>query len=177
VTVHRFTFLPQVAARGRLVVTEGVIEATARMLQSFHDESIPHEGLVYWAGRIVRGSSYVLSAIVPECDHGPGRVMADERSIGEVARQARAMQLALVAQVHSHPDDDTRHSDGDDQLILMPFEGMFSLVIGMYGAGGMTPEDGAGLHQFQDGRWVRVSPTSDVLVVVPSTKDLRHERW
>lgn len=180
-TVHRFTFLPEAPARGRLVVAADVLEATARTLrtfrgETFHGHSLPHEGLVYWAGRIIGGSSYVLSAIVPECDHGPGRVMADEHSVGEIARHARAMQLALIAQVHSHPDDDTRHSDGDDQLILMPFEGMFSLVVGTYGEGAMTPEQGAGLHQFQDGRWVRVKPSSGVLVVVPSTKDLRHER-
>jgi hypothetical protein len=176
VTVHRFTLLPEAPARGRLVVAEDVVTSTRRALRTFRGKRGPHEGLVYWTGRVVGGSSYVLCAIVPDCDHGPGRVMADEHSIGEVARHARSMQLALIAQVHSHPDDDTRHSDGDDQLILMPFEGMFSLVVGTYGVGEMTPEHGAGLHQFQDGRWVRVEPTSGVLVVVSSIKDLRHER-
>lgn len=175
-TVHRFTLLPEAPARGRLVVAEDVVTATGRTLRTFRGKRGPHEGLVYWTGRVVAGSSYVLSAIVPDCEHGPGRVMADEHSISEVATQARAMQLALIAQVHSHPDEDTRHSDGDDQLVLMPFEGMFSLVIGTYGEGEMTPERGAGLHQFQDGRWVRVEPMPGVLVVVPSMKDLRHER-
>jgi len=77
--------------------------------------------------------------------------------------------LGVVAQVHSHPGDDTRHSQGDDELVLMPFEGMFSLVVGRYGAGGITLEAGVGLHQFQDGRWVQVpSSCSSAVLFVPT---------
>jgi hypothetical protein len=50
----------------------------------------------------------------------------------------------------------------------MPFEGMFSAVIGDYGHGGMHPYDGAGLHQFQDGRWVLVSQSEPALIIVPT---------
>jgi proteasome lid subunit RPN8/RPN11 len=152
-----------------------VVNDTARALRTFGGDGREHEGLVYWTGRIVGDSTYVLSAIVPKCQHAPYRVMAAEQSIGEAASLARMSRLGIVAQVHSHPDDDTRHSDGDDQLILMPFEGMFSLVIGSYGHGGMTPDAGAGLHQFQDGEWIRVAPSTGVMVVVPSIKDLRDE--
>jgi hypothetical protein len=68
--------------------------------------------------------------------------------------------------VHSHPGNDTRHSDGDDQLILMPYQGMFSLVVGDYGHGGHLQAESFGLHQFQEGRWVHV--TNDALIVVPA---------
>jgi len=53
-----------------------------------------------------------------------------------MGRAARRLGLAVMAQVHSHPGADTRHSDGDDELIVLPREGMFSLVIGRYGASG-----------------------------------------
>ena len=76
--------------------------------------------------------------------------------------------LAVVAQVHSHPGSDTRHSDGDDKLILMPYEGMFSLVVANYGDGGLLTSEGASLHQYQDRRWVLITaPTSDTLIIVP----------
>ncbi len=52
-----------------------------------------------------------------------------------MGRAARRLGLAVMAQVHSHPGADTRHSDGDDELIVLPREGMFSLVIGRYGEG------------------------------------------
>jgi proteasome lid subunit RPN8/RPN11 len=77
--------------------------------------------------------------------------------MGAAADTARSFGLGIVAQVHSHPGSDTRHSDGDDRLVFMPFEGMFSLVVGQYGDGDIDPRGGAGLHQFQDGRWVRIS--------------------
>ena len=73
-----------------------------------------------------------------------------------------------MAQVHSHPGGDTRHSDGDDDLVLMPFEGMFSLVVADYGRGSLLPESGAGLHQYQDGRWVAIDQMEQALVAIPS---------
>ena len=76
--------------------------------------------------------------------------------------------LALLAQVHSHPGVDTRHSDADDNLVLMAREAMFSVVVAHYGDGGITPAEGAGIHQFQDGRWVQVSDTDTSLIIVPT---------
>jgi hypothetical protein len=35
---------------------------------------------------------------------------------------------------------------------------MFSLVVAEYGDGELLPECGAGLHQFQNGRWVWIDP-------------------
>jgi proteasome lid subunit RPN8/RPN11 len=110
-----------------------------------------------------------MSAAVPVSDHGPQHVLIAEAEVGRMSRRARSMGLAIVAQVHSHPGHDTRHSDGDDTLILMPFEGLFSLVVGRYGDGSLLPAEGAGLHQYQDRRWVLISPPSlDTLVAVPA---------
>jgi proteasome lid subunit RPN8/RPN11 len=93
-------------------------------------------------------------------------VFIEAGEVGRMARQVRPHGLAIIAQVHSHPGRDTRHSDGDDKLVLMPFEGMFSLVVADYGAGGLEPANGAGLHQYQDGRWVQVSPTAGAFILV-----------
>jgi proteasome lid subunit RPN8/RPN11 len=92
--------------------------------------------------------------------------MTNEAAAGAAARTARALRLGVVAQVHSHPGLDTRHSDGDDDLVLMPFNGMFSLVVARYGEGSLLPEQGAGLHQFQDGRWVQIRQPDPALMVV-----------
>jgi proteasome lid subunit RPN8/RPN11 len=173
--VHRTKPLPVAAARGRLVVTEAVVKATIRALRTFvGGDGEPHEGLVYWAGRIVGVDTYALAVVVPECKHGPLGVLADAGAMGTVAEEARAYRLAIIAQVHSHPGDDTRHSDGDDELVFMPFEGMFSLVVARYGKGAIEPQEGAGLHQFQDGRWVEIDRRDNVLIVVPSALELRN---
>lgn len=174
-TVHRLRPLPIARARGRLVVAHSVIEETNNALRGFRSDSGQrHEGLVFWAGRVIGPDSYVLAAIVPRCEHGPYRVFATEATMGAVARAARQQQLGLVAQVHSHPGNDTRHSDGDDDMIFMPFEGMFSLVVARYGDGSVLPEEGSGLHQFQDGRWVKIEAIEGPLVCVPPRLETRN---
>jgi proteasome lid subunit RPN8/RPN11 len=156
-------------ATGLLVVNENVIRHTREALRAFGDGAGErHEGLVFWAGRNIGTNSYVLAAIVPECDHEPFRVVASPSQIGDVARAARKLGLGIISQVHSHPDFDTRHSDGDDELVFMPYEGMFSLVIAEYGDGSFDPNGGAALHQYQNGEWVEVGNAAEAFRIAPS---------
>ena len=143
---HRMRPLLERPATGRLVVAEPVLNRTRELLQQAGARMPPHEGLVWWFGRRTGTDTLVLACHRPPCRSGPLFVLTDEFAAGSAARAARAARLGLVAQVHSHPGADTRHSDGDDDIVLMPFEGMFSLVVAEYGGGGMVPADGAGLH-------------------------------
>lgn len=155
-SVHRLTPLPTGPAIGKLLVAEAVVAPTLTALRNSAGEDGPHEGLVLWLGRCIGKTSLVLAAYVPPLDTGWGHVFIGETAVGRAARAARTLGLGVVAQVHSHPGSDTRHSDGDDRLVLMPFEGMFSLVVSRYGHGSLFPARGAGLHQYQSGRWVKV---------------------
>ena len=166
-SLHRTKPLPQAAANGHLIVTEAVATATVRILQASGDENGPHEGLAWWLGRNIDADTLVLAVHAPETDSGPTWVFVDEAATGIASRAARKLDLGVIAQVHSHPGDDTRHSDGDDDLIVLPYEGMFSLVVPRYGTGSIRPEHGAGLHQFQAGRWVQVDPVAGVMIIVP----------
>lgn len=168
-SVYRLTPLPEGKIRGRLIVPVDVAERTGAALQRSRGVDGPHEGIVYWCGRRIGAEALVMSAFVPRSDHGAQRVMVSERDVGRMSRCARKFGVSIVAQVHSHPGDDTRHSDGDDTLVLMPFEDMFSLVVGRYGEGSILPREGAGLHQYQDGRWVRITVgDEDPLLLVPA---------
>lgn len=167
-SVHRTKPLAELRARGRRIVAQSVIQRTQELLRPA-DYGVPaHEALVWWLGRQAGGDTIVVACHRPPCHSGPQFVKADEAATGHAARAARAMRLGIVAQVHSHPGSDTRHSDGDDNLVLMPFPGMFSLVGASYGTGGLLPEQGAGLHQFQDGRWVLIRQPDPALIVVPA---------
>ena len=165
--VFRMTPRPVGEDRGQLIVAEGVARATRVALQDSSGLDGKHEGIVFWLGRRAGEDALVVSAYVPRSNHGSQFVHADEVEVGRMSRYARSLRLTLVAQVHSHPGDDTRHSDGDDRLIVMPHEGMFSLVVGQYGQGSISPKDGCGVHQFQDNRWVHVPDADDVLVLIP----------
>lgn len=164
---YRENPLPAGPAVGRLVVTEPVMARTADLLRAAGGDAPPREGLVFWFGRSVGTDTVVLACHSPACDSGSQHVMADEAAVGQASRAARARRLGLVAQVHSHPGTGTCHSDGDDILVLMPFEGMFSLVVANYGAGVASLRNGAGVHQFQAGRWVLVEQDEPAVVLVP----------
>jgi proteasome lid subunit RPN8/RPN11 len=155
-------------ASGHLVVAESVARRTRELLRRADSGTPAHEALVWWLGRQAGADTIVLACHQPPCRSGPQFVKAGEAATGSAARAARALRLGIVAQVHSHPGTDTRHSDGDDDLVLMPFPGMFSLVVASYGAGSLLPEQGAGLHQFRDSRWVLIRQPHPALIIVPA---------
>lgn len=168
-TVNRITPLPTGPSKGRLIVSQQVSDESRAILQNSSGPDGQHEGLVYWLGRRVDADTVVLAVTAPQTDHGFGHVFVTEEEVGRMSRLARKQGLAIVAQVHSHPGFDTRHSDGDDHLILMPFEGMFSLVVADFGQGQMHHTKGTGLHQFQNGRWIKIEATyEDAFLIIPS---------
>jgi proteasome lid subunit RPN8/RPN11 len=172
-TVFRQTPLPRRPGRGQLIVTDAVLEPSSAALRSSRGPDGPHEGLVLWLGRTVGDDTLVLALATPPIISSAQRVHVDERAVAAAARVARQAGLGVVAQVHSHPATDTRHSDGDDQLIFMPFEGMFSLVVADYGRGSLHPAEGAGLHQRQNGQWVQVIDPHTMRVIPAHLHDAR----
>lgn len=175
--VYRTRELPVADLAGKFFIASEVIKATHRALQRFALDGIRdggHEGLVFWAGREFGSETIFLQAIVPDAEHTYGRVHASKTSVGLAARAARAKNLGLLCQVHSHPGNDTRHSDGDDELILLPFEGMLSIVVANFGIGFESLAQ-ASIHQFQNGRWTLCNQTSVErgITIVPTEVDLR----
>lgn len=167
--------LPVRDLRGDFLITQAAVDAAARLLPTFRGPDGDHEGLVFLLGRDLGPLTILTTAIAPDADHGPGHVMCDEAAVGAVGRAARAHGLGLLAQLHTHPRERIEHSVGDDSLVLMPFEGMLSLIAPWYGRVGLQPLHGLGVHQHQDGRWVLIHPDSvrEHLHVVPDAIDLR----
>jgi len=162
VSVNRRRPLPQGDVRGRFRVGAQVMARTREALVTFAESGKSdggHEGLVFWAGEESNDATEYSAVVVPDATHSQFGVFVDELAYGRAVREARSQGLVLLAQVHSHPGRDVRHSDGDDDLIVMPFEGMLSLVVPRYGVG-WSRLDTAGVHQFQDGRWVQCSADS-----------------
>ena len=116
-----------------------------------------HEGICYWAGTEAPGQARFERVLVPEACHRAQGVFVSAAAYGAIVRQARRHGLGILAQIHSHPGADTRHSDGDDKLIIMPFEGMLSLVAPHYGKGLHSFRDFS-VHQYQGNAWVLCNP-------------------
>lgn len=175
--VYRTKPLPEGPLRGQYVVTEQVLHVTATALQEFALAGIQdcgHEGLVLWGGMKTDNFAMITTVIRPRVEHSHGGVHVDEESFGTAVHQAREAGLVLIGQVHSHPGTDARHSDGDDELIALPTEGLLSVVVPTFGVGFDRLGDVC-VHQFQDGRWVLCSPESvdAQMTVTPATIDTR----
>jgi len=160
--VYRTRPLPMGELHGNLLLAESVVPATRDALLTFALAGIRdggHEGMAFWAGHEGGDTTVILQVIIPNAAHSDQRVMASAAAVGDAARAARRNGLGILCQVHSHPGDDARHSDGDDELVLLPFEGMLSIVVPNFGLHfeGLT---GACVHQFQSGRWVLCSAES-----------------
>lgn len=167
-SVMRARPLPAAPANGRLIVPTVVADETLDLLRTSRGTDGPHEGMVLWAGRRDGHDAVVAAVVSVDSDHGWGHVRIDEAQVGKAARAMRRHGLILVAQVHSHPGRDTRHSDGDDDLIVLRHEGMFSLVVACYGREGLQGGDGLGVHQLQGATWIQVNHVTTAVQFVPT---------
>jgi len=162
VPVYRTQPLPRGNLSGHFLSPAVLIDDTRDALVGFALAGLDdcgHEGIAFWAGLQDRELTAFSTVIVPEAEHSHGRVLVTEAAYGKAVRAAKSVGLALLAQVHSHPGTDTRHSDGDDTLVILPYEGMLSVVVPRFGIG-WTDLGSAAIHQFQLGRWVLCSPES-----------------
>ena len=178
--VYRLRPLPTGDLRGTFILCESIISATDEALARFRLAGIQdggHEGIVFWAGRELGNCQVFTTVIIPEADHSYARVVLNERAVGASSRAARKHSLQVLCQVHSHPSTIVHHSDGDDDLITMPYEGMLSIVVASHGLNFNDIYE-TGIHQYQDGRWVLCTSDSvkSNIKVVPIHMDLtEHE--
>lgn len=153
--VYRTRQLPKCDLEGRFLLPDAVVHQTREALVSFALAGIRdrgHEGLVFWAGLQDGDLAAFTTVVIPGADHSSLGVFVQEPAYGRAVAKAKRAGVVLLAQVHSHPGPDARHSDGDDDLIIMPFEGMLSIVVPNYGIGWQEMAS-AKVHQFRDRRW------------------------
>jgi proteasome lid subunit RPN8/RPN11 len=157
------------------LIAEAALLGCQSLLPTYRGLDGDHEGIVFLCGRELGDTQLLTTAIAPRCDHGLRRVMCDERQIEEVVAHAHAHQLGVLAQVHSHPGAFIEHSEGDDEMVLMPFERMISIVVPHYARYGLRPLENLGIHQYQDGGWVTANRESvaSAITILPGTADLR----
>ncbi|HLX35645.1 MAG TPA: hypothetical protein VKR30_10450 [Candidatus Limnocylindrales bacterium] len=167
--------LPVRPLEGRFALSDAALSAAESLLPTFRGPDGDHEGLIYFLGVERPRDTLLVAAAAPDADHGPRWVRASQAAILAMTQEAHRNGLAVLSQLHSHPGGWTEHSVGDDDKVLMPFEGMLSFVAPHYGRFGLRPIDGLGVHQWQDGRWVACGRESirDGIRVIPSKLDLR----
>lgn len=167
------TSWPTAPLRGKFIIPRTVVTATETALASFRGPEGSHEGIVFWGGCELSGSTVYTTVVIPRATHTWGSVHCDEAVMQETIHALRASRLGLLAQVHSHPGGDARHSYGDDERIFLPFEGMLSIVVPHYAMRGIFPLTSCGIHQFQSGQWVLCTENLAAFRLMPEVVDLR----
>ena len=160
--VYRERPLPRGVLRGRYRIASNLVDLTRAALTMFYEAGRHeggHEGICFWAGLEHPERTDLSAVIVPRALHEKYGVFVSAVEFGNASDQAHGMGLGILAQIHSHPGADTRHSDGDDELVVMPFESMLSIVAPFYGRSVRSMSDFS-VHQYQDHRWVLCSRAS-----------------
>lgn len=167
--------IPRGDLRGQFRITDAAVAALERLLPTYRGVDGSHEGIAFLAGFEMPGLTLFTTVFAPDADHGWGHVRCSEAQVSAVTQAAHAEGLGVLAQVHTHPSGGTGHSWGDDEMVLMPYEGMLSIVVPQYAAFGVHPLYSLGVHQFQEGRWVLCSTESvrAAFHSIPSGVDLR----
>jgi proteasome lid subunit RPN8/RPN11 len=160
---------------GEFRITDAALSGAERLLNTYRGADGDHEGIVFLLGAELERLTIFTGALAPEADHRPRSVFCSREQVLAASRAARAAGVSLLAQLHSHPGAAAYHSEGDDRMVLMPFEGMLSMVASHYGHFGLRPLHTLAVHQYQDGGWVLCIPQSvrDQFRVLPSELDLR----
>lgn len=133
---------------GQFFLTEKLVADTTNVLSLTQFT----ENLVFWGGFESNGCTFFTTLIIPNVDATSQSVFVDAKEMGIINKQSRQNGVSILAQVHSHPGSYSYHSDGDDNLILFPYNGMLSLIVPYYSQKAKSLSDFS-IHQMHGGRW------------------------
>jgi len=112
-----------------------------------------NEACCLWLGkRSEDGTEQVEAIVVPEQMNRPLNYSVDSSAMRSANALAKQWGWTLIANVHSHPGEDTEHSNYDD--IMMPSRSALSVVVPHHGRWPMEEwPNGYGIHEFIDDYW------------------------
>lgn len=159
-----------------IYLPEAVATATAHLIASYGNSREQHEGIAYWAGILTGGVQVVTTVLAPEAITTKGSYKTSIVANAAVITKVNEYQLQLLAQIHGHPKACVSHSAGDDSGAFMPYTGFYSLVVPHYGRQGLLPLYKCGVHRYEDGRFVQLTPEviERQFVLAPTSVDLRY---
>jgi hypothetical protein len=153
-----------------LVIAPNLWNATLDVLQSYSRRGV--EAGCFWYG--TRNDNYALASLlaIPQQVNRRQNFHIPADSLAEMTQMASASGLVAVAQIHTHPGVDVKHSPWDDAQIVS--QNVWSLVMPNYGKLPVNFSD-VGVHRFRDGRWRRLTAdeVGKTLLIQPLLVDAR----
>lgn len=148
------------------------------MLDAFATTKAGVERVAYLDGIRADGDAIVTSVVIPNADLHPGWYKVAPEAMGEAAQHAREHGLVRLAQIHTHPGPDCRHSPYDDDNAYSQRPGAVSVVL-PYHASRRPHLGDAAVHVKNEHGWA-LMPAVDVdrhVRCISSLVDLRRDTW
>lgn len=116
----------------------------------------------------------VTTVSVPHAVQSAGHFTVSAEEMSRAGAHLRQHGLARLAQVHTHPGHDTRHSISDDERAYSRKAGAVSIVLPWHAADDPAPTDGT-IHVHDGHAWRSLSQAeaAEAIRVIPGTIDTR----
>lgn len=158
----------------RLVVPLNLLRETHRFFAPYHLAQV--ETACFWFGIQVESTQIGLTLALPQLRQSRGHYQVVPGSLRRLAAAMRVQALTNLAQVHTHPASWVGHSRYDDNNAYSTREGALSLVWPNYGEALHRDLGELGIHERQNGCWVRLDPTL-AAQRIRIVDDLADYRW
>lgn len=123
------------------------------------------------------GMGVVTTLSVPYAVQSAGHFTVSAEEMSRAGAHLRRYGLVRLAQVHTHPGHDTRHSPTDDKSAYSRKAGALSIVLPWHAAGDPSPTDGTvHVHDGQGWRQLSQADAEAFICVIPATVDTRPAR-
>lgn len=157
-----------------LVIPESAWE---RLLNCFAETDAAVERVAFLDGVRIE-ASVVTTVTFPAARLHPQYYDIPAEAMSRAGRHLRAHRLARLAQVHTHPGNDCRHSAYDDEFAYTQREGAVSIVLPGHATARPRPHDGL-IHVRTADRWTALDDEHAARAVrlVPSHLDHRTPTW
>lgn len=120
------------------------------------------------------GIGVVTTTSVPYAVQSAGHFTVSAEEMSRAGAHLRRHGLVRLAQVHTHPGHDTRHSPTDDKNAYSSKAGAVSIVLPWHAAGDPSPTEGTvHVHDGHGWRQLGHADAEAFIRIIPATVDTR----
>lgn len=117
-------------------------------------------------------ASFATTVGIPAQINRPLNFEIPSEALAKLVSSLPTPDVVAVAQIHTHPGDDTSHSPWDDELVVS--RKICSIVLPNYGLA-PCPLESASVHEFDENGWRRlhIHEAATRLGILPPVVDTR----
>ncbi len=144
---------------GRVYVPLDVMRATSDVMRRHGRER--REAYVWWGGYFLPdGDAQVVTALYPDVPTEHGRVHLDHQNLIALHERLRALDLVLVAELHTHPPGAGGQNDVDAANAAATYRGFVTIVVPDFAAPILHDLRTAYVYEYEGGdQWRELTET------------------